>query len=49
MEAGEVATIAGQTSGRAQSEEAAALPEAATGEDPNKLSDETEMASTQGA
>jgi uncharacterized membrane protein len=47
MEADEVATIAGQTSGRARSVEAETLPIAATMGDPKKLSEETEAASSQ--
>jgi uncharacterized membrane protein len=44
MEAGEIATIDGQTSGRAQIEEPAAQTQAATMGDAEKLTEETEAA-----
>jgi uncharacterized membrane protein len=49
MEAGEIATIDGQTSGRAQREEAATQTKGATMGDAEKLTAETETASTQTA
>jgi len=49
MEAGEIATIDGQTSGRAQIEEAATQTKAAVMGDAEKLAEETKAASTQTA
>jgi uncharacterized membrane protein len=49
MEAGEIATIDGQTSGRAQFEEAVTQNSPATIENPQKLNEETEAASSQTA
>jgi uncharacterized membrane protein len=49
MEAGEIATIDGQTSGRAQIEESVTQTEAATMGDAEKLTEETKAASTQTA